>query len=649
MRSCHFFSFLSFDKRKGYLGAGIALAALLAWGSLGSWKAGALFAAAFLVVGPVRIHVSQPALRFLLSGLWGIGCILFSCAVPTTMVSSSSFFHVGHYRVVMNFVCVAAFYGMCLMITGEIKSAVAAASAALLVMATANAFLFQFRGNELKPMDFLSVRTALNVAGQYTFRIQPRMLCGWLVWLWMMACLHALPPSDPGVPKWMIRLAAVLASCACVMVVWRGSADIHTNTWSNGGSTENGYFLNFCTGFRDCFMGKPEGYSPEAVEDLAARYDDASEASQEELPNILVIMNESFADFSVLGDGLRTNQPVLPFVSALQENTIRGNALVSIFGGVTANSEFEFLTGGSMANLPEGSVPYQQYIYQDIYSLPRLLNAYGYRSMATHPYIAEGWNRPAVYPHLGFSESTFAEDYPWENLIREFVSDQEMYEHVLEVLREPAEKPLFLFGITMQNHGDYIYTGDHYTQTIFLEGYENDYPMAEQYLTLVHESDKAAAYLLTELEKLPEKTVVLFFGDHFPQVEGDFFQEVHGGEFETLSEKMLQYQVPFFLWANFDIPEQTVECTSLNYLSRYLLETAGLELTPYYRFLKELEEGIPAVNALGYYSVSQQTFLPLEEAEGEEAELLSQYAMVQYNNLFDGSNRSPLFFQRYMQ
>ena len=172
--------------------------------------------------------------------------------------------------------------------------------------------------------------------------------------------------------------------------------------------------------------------------------------------------------------------------------------------------------------------------------------------------------------------------------------------------------------------------------------------MAEQYLTLLHESDKAVEYLLTELADFPEDTIVLFFGDHFPKVEEEFFQEVHGGAFETLPEQMLQYQVPFFLWANYDLQEQTVECTSLNYLGRYLLEAAGLELPPYYRFLKDLEEAIPAVNALGYYSVSQQTFLPLEDAAGEEAQWLSRYSMAQYNNLFDGDNRSPVFFQRYL-
>lgn len=647
MKSRNDFLTLSFEKRRFCQGAGLALTALLASGAVGDWKMGALFAALFLAAGAIRLSSSRPFLRFLLSAVWGIGFILVSSLLPTMMVSTKSFFAIGHYRVVMNFVCVAVVYGICLTLTGEIRSAVTAASTVLLLMATANAFVFQFRGNELKPTDFLAARTAMNVVGQYIFRVGPRMLQAWLTWLWMLFCLYGLPPADLKVSKIWIRLGAALASCACAFVVWQGWTDIHTNNWSNGGSTENGYFLNFATGIRDCFVQKPEGYSPEAVEALASRYAEPSE-SPEEKPNILVIMNESFADFRVLGDNFHTNQPVTPFVDSLRENTIRGQALVSIFGGGTANSEFEFLTGGTMANLPGNSAPYQQYVSGNIWSLPWLMNAYGYRSMATHPYFAQGWNRPAVYPRLGFSEITFDEAYPGQDRIRGFISDREMYSHILDVLKEPGEQPLFLFGITVQNHGDYIYTGDDYTQTIYLEDYEMEYPMAEQYLTLLNESDQAVEYLLTELEQLPEKAVVLFFGDHFPQVEGDFFQDVHGGKLETLPEKMLQYQVPFFVWANYDIPEQTVECTSLNYLSRYLLEAAGLELPPYYQFLEDMEEVIPAVNALGYYSVSRQTFLPLEEAQGEEAKWLGDYAMVQYNNLFDAKNRNPEFYQRYL-
>lgn len=637
-------SFAYLDKKKGTVGAAFATAVFLICCIWYSWQVGLFFGLAFLAVGFLKFRVGNPWAAFALNALAGIACIFLSCILPTVMVTDLSYFDIGIYRVVMNFLCAAIVYGICLAVTGCIRSAVITASGLLLLLSTVNAFVFQFRGNELKPMDILSVGTALNVIGQYSFQIPDRMAYSWMLWLLAMSVFHALPEGRPVIPKRWFRLAAAGAAVLCFVVFWHGSENIRTWNWSNEGTTRNGYLLNFAVGIRDSFVQEPENYSADTIEGLEAEYSTPESQQGQELPNIIVIMNESYADFGILGNELRTNQPVTPFLDSLTENTIKGYALTSIFGGTTANSEFEFLTGFSMANLPEGSVPYQQYLTGEIYSLAQLLNSYGYKTFATHPYFSSGWNRTQAYPRLGFSEMTFDEDYPYEDLIREFVSDREMYDYVLNALDQQTDAPLFLFGITMQNHGDYIYTGDNYEQTIFLEGYEMDHPMAEQYLSLLHASDKAVEYLLTELEEYPEDTVVLFFGDHFPQVEGDFFLEVHGGEYETLSEQMLQYTVPFFVWANFDIPEQTVECTSLNYLGRYLLEAAGIDLPPYYRFLSDMEQAIPSLNAHGYYSLSQQTYLPLAEAEGEEALWLNRYAIVQYNGMFDRDGRSDVFF-----
>ena len=635
--------FLGLDKRSGIWGAAIGGVILLLCCVFYSWKDGLVFAALFTAAGFITLQPKHPVSGFLLSALWALVCIFLSCALPTKMVSNASYLNIGYYRVIMNYLCAAVVYGLFLVITGNIKWAVGLASGALLLLSTASGFLFQFRGNLLKPTDFLAIKTAMNVAGQYVFTVSKNMAYSWFAWLFAMFVLHRLPSGKPPMPKIWFRLGAAALTVAAALVFWRGSVDIKMNTWSNEGATRNGYLLNFAVGLRDCFPEKPEGYSREALDALESAYPVEEAAPQREnLPNILVIMSESYADFSILGSELRTNQPVTPFLDSLEENTIRGYALASVFGGTTANSEFEFLTGLSMANLPEGCCPYQQYINSDTPSLVQWMNTLGYRTIATHPYFASGWNRTQVYPLLGFSEMTFDEDYPYQDLIREFVSDREMYSYVLNVLEETEDQPLFLFGITMQNHGDYIYTGDHYEQTIFLEGYEMDHPMAEQYLTLLHETDTATEYLLTELERFPEDTIVLFFGDHFPQVEGDFFLEVHGGTFDTLSEQMLQFSVPFFIWANFDIPEQRVECTSLNYLGRYLLEAAGIELPPYYRFLGDLEEAIPAINAQSYYSLSQQAYLPLEDAQDEERWWLNQYAILQYNCLFD-SDRSAFF------
>lgn len=626
----------------------LALSVLpLMWLLYGNAAAGVLFCCLFLLSAFLRIPDIHPLLTFALNAFWGCVCILVSCIIPNLMIGSIGFLQLDLYRLVMNFACAAVVFGICLALIGKIKPSVITASALLLLFTTANSFIFQFRGTELQPADFLALQTALNVAGQYTFTVQQYMALGWLLWLWSVMMLQTIPNGDSCFPRLWIRVCALICTALCLLLITLKLPPLRSKTWSNEGTSYNGLFLNFAGLLRDSHVSAPESYDPAALDTLAQQYDVGSEPG-EDLPNILVIMNESYADFRILGSDLPTNIEVTPFADSLKENTIRGYALSSIFGGKTANSEFECLTGLSMANLPAGSVPYQFYIQQDTFSLAHLLNSYGYRSISTHPYFSSGWGRTTAYPLLGFAESDFLESYPQQDLVREYVSDRELYTQMLDILDQEQDSPIFLFAISMQNHGDYTYEGENYTQTVFLEGMEGSYSMAEQYLTLLHESDNAMQDLITALENSDRKTIVLFFGDHFPQVEGDFFQELHGGSFDTLSEQMLQYSVPFFIWANFDIPEQEVECTSLNYLSRYLLEAAGLPLSPLHSFLKDMEQHIPAINTYGYYSRQSGTYLPFSDAEGEEAQWLENYACLQYNSLFDSENKSEVFFQNYL-
>lgn len=154
--------------------------------------------------------------------------------------------------------------------------------------------------------------------------------------------------------------------------------------------------------------------------------------------------------------------------------------------------------------------------------------------------------------------------------------------------------------------------------------------------------------MITELSEFEEDTVVLIFGDHFPQVEKALYEELHGGQFDTLDSQMKQYKVPFMIWANYDIEESAVECTSLNYLGRYLLESAGLELPPFYKFQKEMEQVVPAVNAVGYYSNAEGTYLSAGTVNQEENVWLEEYNILQYNAMFGKKDISPAFFGKYI-
>lgn len=440
-----------------------------------------------------------------------------------------------------------------------------------------------------------------------------------------------------------LRQAA--AAGFCTFALLGAGPQLSAHYWENDGSRYNGYLLNFLLQVETVFVKEPDGYGPDAIKKLESQYPQ-EEAAGSSAPDIIVIMDESFADLRTFGNGLSTSQEVTPFIDSLRDNTLKGYLYTSVFGGGTSNSEYEFLSGNSMAFFPQGSIVYQQYIQESPYSLLPVLQDAGYRCVAMHPYHKEGWMRNTVYPQLGFDESLFLEDFPQENLIRGFVSDQEMFEYIINYHEQHDNNtPLFLFGITMQNHGGYTYSGPDYEHTISLSGYSGDYPEAEQYLTLIRETDKAVQFLIEYYASIDRNVVIVFFGDHMPKIEDTFYEELNGGPCITLDDQMERYLVPFFIWANYDLPEKEIPVSSINYLPGYMLDAAGISLPPYFRFLKQTEQVIPALNAYGYYSLEKQQFLPFDQAEGAEADAISAYHMLQYNNVFDDENRSRFFFE----
>ena len=616
------------------IGVALALLSLLMTGLLGNWPVGAGLAVLFLSAA----FLTRPVLLY---PLWIAVCAFLSCSYPFWMADDR--FSVGCQligldpcRIALNLLCAGAVYGLFLLAFGRLRPAVTAASGLLLLLCVANDLIYQFRGSELRWADFLSVRTAMNVAAGYSFHLSAGDIKCILCWCWMLLAAGMLPREPAPARPLLTRAGGAATAALCVMLFCWNSGGIEQLGWVQDGSISNGYLLNFSLGLRDSVIKKPQNCSG-LIDQIEAEYPEQAVSLPEELPNIVVIMEESLADMRVLGE-LETNQPVTPFLDSLTDNTVRGYALCSVFGGSTANSEFEFLSGSSMAFLPTGSIAYQQYLHQTTYALPWLLQSYGYDTLATHPYMETGWNRQAAYELLGFQGATFLGAYPEEDLVRGYVSDREMFQYILDRLDQLGDTPLFLFGITMQNHGGY---GDsEYQNTISLQN--GFFPYAEQYLSLIHETASALEYLLTQLAESPRKTVVLIFGDHFPALEDSFFQSLHGS-FDSLSDKMLQYQVPFYLWANYDIPEQSGKNTSLNYLALDLLEAAGLPLSPYYRFLSDVRQTIPAVNPLGFYGADGQA-LAVDQASEVQTNWLRLYEAAQYNNLFGRKERSAVLF-----
>ncbi len=365
-------------------------------------------------------------------------------------------------------------------------------------------------------------------------------------------------------------------------------------------------------------------------------------------PNILVIMNESFADLSAVGEITLSKDP-MPFFHKLKTNTIKGYTYSSVFGGNTANSEFEFLTGNTLAFLPDNSVPYQLFLRSKTAGLTYTLKDQGYSPCyALHPYYKTGYSRYKVYPLMGFDKFYTSDNFSvFTDTVNYHITDAEDYKKVISLYenREDKNKPFYLFNVTMQNHGSYdgstLETGDE----VQIKGSLHSYSEAEQYLNMVKMSDNALKDLVHYFEKVDEPTVIVFFGDHQPDLDESFYNQFLGTKIENLEGEDLEqlYKVPFLIWANYDIEEKTVERTSNNYLSTYLADVAGFEKTGYMKYLSELREEIPCINAIGYWGKDRK-FYENDDKTSPYYSLVHQYNLLEYHNLFGKEQIADFFY-----
>ncbi|MDI9469737.1 MAG: LTA synthase family protein [Bacillota bacterium] len=354
-------------------------------------------------------------------------------------------------------------------------------------------------------------------------------------------------------------------------------------------------------------------------------------------PDVIVIMNEAFSDPAVLAE-FTTNRDYMPFFRSLTENTIRGFAEVSIVGGNTATSEFEFLTGDSMYWLPAGSIAFQQYINAEMPGIVSLMNDLGYRTVGLHPYHAKGWDRQRVYGQLGFQEAVFLDGFRHRSKLRNYVTDAAVYDEI-DIYRQTSTdaEPLFAFAVTMQNHGSYSAEFDNFKHD--LQGLT---PRANRffdtYLSLIERSDQALEQFIGRLEKSGRPTILLFFGDHQPNEYVVEQLKPASGEWEPGE----RYLVPYVIWANYDLPESSGGRTSLNYLAGQLLNAAGLPKSPWFYFLDDVYEEVPVLTQHGLVGRDGRRYERIEDSP--YAELLASYELLQYNHLLDPKNRVEELF-----
>lgn len=404
----------------------------------------------------------------------------------------------------------------------------------------------------------------------------------------------------------------------------------------------NGVVAGFLYNLSGQAINEPTDYSKERIQELADKYRNIAEEINIDRTgtlddvNLVYIMNESLSDPNSF-EGLSVTPDPMVNHKQISEDTWSGKSLSQGFGGGTANIEFEALTGISFEPLlPNISSAYTQLtskmnrVPTVITYLDNELNE-NYTKTAIHPFQSSMYRRPEVYSEMGFDNLIFEEEMDFNDKLESslYISDDSAYQQVLQQISKTDTKD-FVHLVTMQGHGPYHvgYFGN--LQKFVVEGKVSQMDMLN-YVSSLQYSDEALAYYISEVDKLDEKIITVYWGDHLPSA--------YSYDVTRQNDDIAKYQTPLIIHSNFSDEYQDLGTISPVFFMNKVLEKVDGKVTPYYALLQKISEKMPAFEKGFYLDANYEDMGNIRRSikDKEVLNLLDDYDLIIYD-IFHGEN-----------
>ncbi|HPR80963.1 MAG TPA: sulfatase-like hydrolase/transferase [Enterococcus sp.] len=398
-----------------------------------------------------------------------------------------------------------------------------------------------------------------------------------------------------------------------------------TALWIPYSQQMNYYNTGFMGGFlfnlRVEAMEEPKEYSEKTIDEITEKYQPSKKGAIKE-PNIIYIMSESFSDPSHLNGLEITGDPLKEYYERANQ-TYSGKMLSQNYGGGTANIEFEALTSFSMELFnPQMTTPYTLLVpkMDNLPSLVSLTEQRGYETTAIHPYDTSMYKRKDVYDILGFNQFLDQETMKHTDKIEQnpYISDKAAYDEIMDILKD-NQHPQFVHLVTMQTHMPY---GGKYDTLHYSAKGTGNMNSVGNYLQDIAYSSQALSDFINQVEQLPRRTLIVFWGDHLPGIYSD--------EVQAENEKSTLHETEFLMWdSQNEWKFEPNQITSPFYFAPNLFERSNLPLSPFYDMLLKLENELPAFEKGMYLQDGQwQSELALDQ---KAQEIYNDYQLIQYD------------------
>ena len=392
---------------------------------------------------------------------------------------------------------------------------------------------------------------------------------------------------------------------------------------------------------------EPDGYDEKVIETALAN---TKEETNKTLgtPNIIVLFSESFWDVDQIKE-VEFDKPTTSNFNRLKKEGLFFNMISPSYGGISANIEFEFLTGATLTYFTPGYVPYMQlYTNSSYYNRPNIISELKKAHYKTKIVQSGGhklFNCGHIYNYLKFDSVDYTNKKGLKHKKGQYMADSYVTDLAIEELEnKPENEKLFYMIFTMQAHMPYI--GKKYDEyDISIKNSTLSPKLNEVLLNYgqgIYDADKEMARLYEYIKKYKEPTILIFYGDHLPYLNNGKENALDKLEFFNTGDEKVdlfrKYNTQALVLANFDIKQlkkTQPAYISPDLLSTYILSNMDLKLSNYYEWLYSSLNTIGASNQF-IITDQQGNLYYTNELTEELKNVYNLRKMIQYKYFIKG-------------
>lgn len=609
----------------------------------------------------VLSHIQTAVLALVLSGLVMLASLMMQ---KGSLLETLGYCLESPVLLLLNYLPGAVLLGLVYCLSGNLFVGAGMSTLVCGLLSYVNLLKIEARGDPFVPGDILLLLEGIEAVSSYELQLHPMKLALLLGISGGLLLLGLFIKS---------RKPRVLSRCVIALVLAVIFVAAMAGLYSNdelyqelpGPDRANvpavfeafGFPYAFLHNFNLYPVDQPEHYNRTQAEQYEQMYL-REQSVPETAPNIIMIMCEAFTDLpnEPAFSCSQEENPIAFYNSlAAQENTVSGHMIVSNTGAGTANTEFDVLTGMMTNRLGEGTTSAFRVVHRNTDSIPRALSAAGYRTFFLHPGDNWFYNRESVYSYLGITDHVFKDSFGAGSYKGSWISDDAFLRVLTESLEaREADTPLFTYAVTIQNHQTY----NEAKYGFLPQAVQTDVSLTEEsaealavYFEGLRDSDAMLEGLTDYLQTQEEPYLLVFFGDHQPNLGSDYkaYRELgcYPESLDDAENRLSLYTVPFLIWGN-DAFQSQQDLSAVarelgddllisdHYLGALTCEVAGFAgLDGYVDYLNELRRELPVCSVYGYRTADGTWLeeLPADLAEKEDLRWNWQYYRLKHQDV----------------